>query len=114
MATIIDPASAQSLIQEYQQQNAAPEGPANKTHEGHHLKGFFLDRASLEHLLSNPNAAGVSLYLAKHPDHVGSPENRLTLLYSGAEANTAEGGDAPTYITTGPMYGDTPPCPTYC
>ncbi|HEY2582116.1 MAG TPA: hypothetical protein VGI43_09920 [Mucilaginibacter sp.] len=113
MASIIDPESAKSLIQEYQQQNAAPGGPANKTHEGRHLNGFFLDRASLEHLLSNPNTAGVSLYLAKHPDHVGSPENRLTLLYSGAEPNTAADASS-TYVNTGPMYGGTPPCPTYC
>jgi hypothetical protein len=113
MASIIDPESAKSLIKEYQQQNSAPGGPAIKTHEGHHLNGYFLDRQSLENLLSNPKVVGVSLHLAKHPDHVGSPNNNFTMLYAGAEPNTAADATAP-HISTGPIYSGTPPCPNVC
>ena len=113
MATIIDRTLAKSLIKEYQTQNAAPGGPAIKTTDGHFLNGYFLDRKSLETILSNPNAAGVSLHLAKHPAAAGSAENQFTVLYAGAEANTAPGAVAP-YVNNGDIYGDTPPCPPYC
>jgi len=114
MASIIDPASAKSLIQEYQQQNAAPGGPAIKTHEGHHLHGFFIDRQSLEAILSNPKAVGVSLYFAKHPDFVGAASNHFTVIHVAAEPNTALGVTAP-YINTGDAYCDPPPpCPPNC
>jgi hypothetical protein len=113
MATIIDLESARSLIKEYQQQNSSPGGPAIKTHQGHHLNGYFLDRESLENLLSNPKVVGVSLHLAKHPDHIGSPDNHFTVLYSGAEPNPAANPATP-YVNTGAVYGDTPPCPPMC
>jgi hypothetical protein len=112
MASIIHPESAKSLIDEYKKQNAAPGGPAIKTHEGHNLNGFFLDRESLEHILSNPKVVGVSLHLAKHPDHAGSPNNHFTMLYAGAEPNT--GPTATTaYVNKGVIYSG-PPCPTAC
>ena len=113
MASIIDPESAKSLIQEYQQQNAAPGGPAIKTHEGHLLNGYFLDRESLEAILKDPKVAGVSLKLAKHPDFKGKPGNHFTVLYSGATPNTAPDAETP-YVNTGAVYGDSPPCPPWC
>jgi hypothetical protein len=113
MATIIDPESAKSLIKEYQQQNSAPGGPAIKTHEGHLLHGYFLDRKSLESILSNPKVEGVSLHLAKHPDFKGADSHHFTVLYAGAEPNTAANPATP-YVNTGAVYGDTPPCPTVC
>jgi hypothetical protein len=113
MASTIDPESAKSLIKEYQQQNSAPGGPAIKTHEGHHLNGFFLDRQSLESILSNPNAVGVSLHLAKHPDSKGSPDNHFTVLYAGAEPNT-EPNATTQYVNTGAIFDNSPPCPPFC
>jgi hypothetical protein len=113
MATKIDLAKAKSLIQEYQQQNAAPGGPGIKTPEGHFLNGFFLDRQSLESILSNPKAVGVSLHLAKHESSVGSPENHFNLLFAGAEPNT-EGGMPAPHVNTGDIFGDTPICPPWC
>ncbi len=113
MASIIDPESAKSLISEYQQQNAAPGGPAIKTHEGHLLNGYFLDRESLEKILSNPKVAGVSLHLAKHPDFKGAQSNHFTMLYAGAEPNTAKDAKTP-FAAASDIYGPVPPCPPRC
>jgi len=113
MGSIIDPGSAQSLIQEYQQQNSAPGGPAIITPDSSFLNGYFLDRGSLEAILSNPNAVGVSVYLAKHPDFVGAGTHQFTLMYVAAEPNTAPGALTP-YVSTGDVYGDPPPCPPHC
>ncbi|HZY37308.1 MAG TPA: hypothetical protein VFE53_11700 [Mucilaginibacter sp.] len=112
MASTIDPQSAKSLIAEYQQQNAADGGPALKTPDGSFLNGFFIDRESLEQMLENPKAVGVSIHLAKHPDFKGSKENHVTLVYTAAEPNPEPGG-AP-YVSSGTMRGDPPPCPPYC
>jgi len=113
MASIIDPESAKSLISEYQQQNAASGGPAIKTPEGHLLNGYFLDRESLEKILSNPKVAGVSLHLAKHPDFKGAQSNHFTMLLAGAEPNTAADATMP-FVSTSDIYGPVPPCPPRC
>jgi hypothetical protein len=113
MATIIDHASAKSLIQEYQDQNAAPGGSGIKTGAGDLLHGYFLDRDSLETILKNPNVQGVSLHLAKHPDQVGSTDNNYTLLYTGAQPNTAANPTTP-YESTGAIFASNPPCPPTC
>jgi hypothetical protein len=113
MASIIDPESAKSLIKEYQQHNAAPGGPAIKTPDGHLLNGYFLDRQSLETILSNPKAVGVSLHLAKHPDFKGSDSHHFTILYAAAETNTAADATTP-YVNTGNISVCDPPCPPFC
>ena len=113
MASIIDSVSAKSLIQEYQQQNAAPGGPAIKTAEGHDLHGFFIDRESVEAILSNPQAVGISLHLAKHPDFKGAASHNFTVLYVAAEAFAGTGATSP-YVNTGNIYCDPPPCPRNC
>jgi len=113
MASIIDPESAKSLIQEYQQQNSSEGGSGIKTTEGHFLHGYFLDRESLETILSNPNVKGVSLHLAKHPDSKGSEHNHFTLLWTGAEPNPDAGAKA-KFVNKGAIFGGTPPCPTNC
>jgi hypothetical protein len=113
MATIIDPESAKSLIKEYQQQNSASGGPAIKTPEGHFLNGYFLDRESLEKILSDPKAVGVSLHLAKHPNFKGSDSHHFTMVYGGAEPNTAPDAKTP-HVNTGVMYSEPPPCPPMC
>jgi len=112
MATTIDPVSAKGLIKEYQQQNAADGGPALKTPDGSFLNGFFIDRESLERMLQNPKATGISIHLAKHPDFKGSKENHITLLYSAAEPNATTG--AAPYTNSGEICGDPPPCPPIC
>jgi hypothetical protein len=113
MASIIDPESAKSLIQEYQQQNASAGGPAIKTPDDQFLNGFFIDRESLESVLSNPKVAGVSLHLAKHPDFAGSSDNKFTVVFAGAEPNTAAGATTP-YVNTGDPFDNVMPCPPYC
>jgi hypothetical protein len=113
MATIIDSTTAQSLIKEYQSQNAAANGPAIVTPDGSFLKGYFLDRDSLTAILNNPDVIGVSLHLAKDPNFVGSSGNQFTVLYVGALSNTASNPTTP-YISTGDIYGDPPPCPPMC
>ncbi|SRR5258708_40203051 len=112
MASTIDPESAKSLIQEYQQQNASSGGSGLLTPDKIHLNGFFLDRQSLESILSNPKAVGVSLHLAKHPDFKGSPDNHFTMLYAGAEPSTASNVIAP-HVNAGAIYSG-PPCPPLC
>ncbi|HEY8784771.1 MAG TPA: hypothetical protein VIM16_24310 [Mucilaginibacter sp.] len=113
MASIIDPESAKSLIKEYQQHNASSEGPGLLTPDKQFLNGFFIDRQSLESVLSNPKVVGVSLHLAKHPDFAGSAGNHFTMVFAGAEPNTAVGATAP-YVNTGDAYDFTNPCPPYC
>ena len=113
MATIIDPVLAKSLVQEYQQQNAAAGGPAIVTPDGLFLNGFFLDRDSLTAILADPKVVGVSLKLAKHPSFKGSAGHQFTVLYAGAVANTAPSPVTP-YVTSGDIYCDPPPCPPHC
>jgi hypothetical protein len=112
MANIITPEKAKSLIQEYRAQNAATGGPGLVTPDKKHHNGFFIDRASLEDILSNPKVAGVSLSFAKHPNHVGSPDNVFTVVYTGAEP--APTGSATPYVSSGKMMVDPPPCPPTC
>jgi hypothetical protein len=113
MANIIDPESAKALVHEYRQQNAASNGPNLRTPENKHLNGFFIDRASLLAILSNPDADGVSICFAKDPDFIGSRENVFTLVYTGAKENTSSNEGAP-YESCGDIYCGTPPCPPYC
>jgi hypothetical protein len=126
MASIIDPDLAKSLIQEFRTQNAAPGGPALKTKDDTHLHGYFIDRKSLEDILSNPKVAGIHVYLAKHHECVGHKENKFTIVFTGSEANpkfdtasAAEGkagankGITP-YLHMGAMYNYVPPCPPTC
>ena len=78
------------------------------------FNGYFLDRKSLETILSNPKVAGVSLHLAKHPASTGSAEHHFTVFYAGAEPNTTPNAATP-YVKTGDVYGgDVPPCPPSC
>ena len=114
MATIISLAQAQSLTQEYQKQNASATGPGLITPTGKFLNGYFVDRQSLETLLSNPDVVGVSFELAKDPAFVGMPENVFTLVYAGARINTDPSPQATPYVNTGDIYSGTPPCPSFC
>jgi len=109
MATpIIDPATAKSLIQEYQNQNSIPGGSAILAPNGQYLNGYFIDRASIEDLLSNPNVVGISLQLAKDPAFTGTSTRQFTVLVTGST-----GAVAP-YTAPGNIYGPVPPCPPDC
>jgi len=126
MASIIDPALAKSLIQEFKTQNTAAGGPALKTKDNVHLHGYFIDRQSLEAILSNPKYDGISIHFAKHPECVGHVENKFTIVFTGAEPNpkfnnesVTEGGQAanvgvPRYLNTGDIYEYAAQCPPNC
>jgi hypothetical protein len=113
MASIIDPVLAKSLIKEYQQQNTTAGGPGLLTPDKKPLNGYFIDRQSLETLLSNPKVVGISLHHAKHPDFAGKPDNVFTLAFAGAEPNTKLGATA-RYMNTGPIFDDIGVCPPNC
>ena len=68
MASPIDPTLAKSLIQEFRDQNASASGPGLTTPDGSFINGYFIDRQSLESILTDPNVDGVSIEYAKHPD----------------------------------------------
>jgi hypothetical protein len=131
MATIIDPEKAKSLIQEYQTQNATAGGPALLTPDKKFHNGFFIDRQTLEDILSNPDAVGIGFDFAKHPDFTGATENIFTVVFFGAALAAAtpaaepeaaapaaapQAADATTapYVSTGTIYSEPPPCPPYC
>ena len=126
MASIIDPGLAKKLIEEFRTQNAAAGGPALKTKDDVHLHGYFIDRQSLETILSDPKVVGVHVYFAKHHECVGHKENKFTIVFTGSEPNpkfdtasTADGkagankGITP-YLHSGDMYNYTGTCPTDC
>ena len=126
MASIIDPDLAKSLIQEFRTQNAAAGGPALKTKDDLHLHGYFIDRKSLEDILSNPKFDGIHVYFAKHHECVGHKENKFTIIFTGAEPNpkfnkeSAAAGNTDAnkgvtpYLNMGVMYNYTPTCPPTC
>jgi len=115
--TVIDPASAKKLITEYQKNNANAGEKAIVTPESELLNGFFLDRKSLESLLSDPLVAGVSVHLAKHPDFAGSEKHHFTMFYTGSEPNKAENAavpPSPPFVSRGLIFHTVPPCPKVC
>jgi hypothetical protein len=113
MASKIDPGKAQSLIQEYRNQNKAAGDNSWKTPDGQHLNGFFIDRESLESLLADKKNAGIHVHFAKHPDFSGKPDNVNTVVYSGSAPNTQPGASTP-YVSNGITYSAEFPCPPWC
>lgn len=116
MSSIIDRTLAKTLISGFQTQNAATGGPGLITPDGIPLNGYFVDRACLESILSNPDIVGVSVYIAKHPDYTDPSEKIFTLILSGAEPNpdyTETNGRAP-YISKSGDWDQLVPCPPHC
>jgi hypothetical protein len=113
MASKIDPTLAKSLIKEFRNQNEAAAEHALKTPEGQHLHGYFINRESLESILSDPKVVGISLHHAKHPDFVGKKENVFTTVMVGAVANTSQDATTP-YVSSGDYYDKLPNCPPTC
>ena len=113
MASKIDPTLAKSLIMEFRNQNEAAAEHALKTPEGQHLHGFFINRESLESILSDPKVVGISLHHAKHPDFAGKNENVYTTVMVGAVPNPEPGAASP-YVSSGDYYDKLPNCPPTC
>ncbi len=113
MASIIDPDLAKSLIDEFQQRNSSSTGPHLTTPDGSFINGYFVDRESLESILSDPKVVGVSLQYAKHPDFTGKDDNIFTIILVGAVPNTDPGATSP-YKSSGKQFDKLPPCPPNC
>ncbi|GAC1306134.1 MAG: hypothetical protein NVSMB24_16090 [Mucilaginibacter sp.] len=112
MASKIDPTLAKTMIQDYRNRNTAAGGPGLKTHEGEHLHGFFIDRACLEAIFkSNDKCVGISVNFGKHPKSPVGEQNAITLVFAGVVPATSS---TTPYQTTGDIYSDVPPCPTFC
>ncbi len=83
---------------------------------GQPLNGFFIDRRCLDAILSDPNNVGVAVHFAKHPDHIGSTQNIITLILTGAEPNPEYpdvNGSAP-YLGKYENWDQLLPCPPFC
>jgi len=113
MASKIDRGQAQSLIQEYRNQNKAAGEHAWKTPDGKHLNGFFIDRESLENILADKKNVGINVHFAKHPDFAGKSDKVHTLVYSGSAPNNAPGATS-KFVSNSEMYGGPEPCPPWC
>ncbi|MBS1528577.1 MAG: hypothetical protein JST19_23225 [Bacteroidetes bacterium] len=114
MATIIDRAQAQNLIQQFQAENSAAGGPNLLTTDGNFLNGFFVDADCVNAIMaSDPNIAGIHVYFAKHPLYDGQPGRYYTIMIMGSEINTAPGAATP-YVSNGDVFDTNPPCPPYC
>lgn len=116
MSAVIDKTTAQSLISAYQSQNSGTNGPALLTPDGQFLNGFFIDRRSLDAILSDKNTIGISVHFAKHPDFPTSTDNKITLILTGAEINPAYPDDpaAAPYIGKYENWDLFGPCPPFC
>ena len=117
MSSVIDTQTAKNLILEYRAQNSATSGPGIITPDGHFLNGYFIDRTSIETILSNSDIVGLSLYLAIDPACSGSGKNVFTIMFSGSipNPNWVEGSTTETtYLTTGDIYEYNDYCPPHC
>lgn len=116
MSTVIDKTLAKSLIAEYQAQNSAPGGPALTTPDGQFLKGYFIPRRVLDAILSDRETVGVSVHLAKHPEHQGAAENIFTLVLTGAQHNPdyEEGNGTAPFVGKYENWDQIGVCPPFC
>jgi len=118
MAEIIDRALAQILIKSYQARNTSQQGPQLLTTDQLFLNGYYIDRASLEAVLSNPQFSGITVYLGTHPDCMDSLKNIFTLIFTGAVPNpvytAGDGATVSAYLNPGDIYEQVQSCPPYC
>jgi hypothetical protein len=107
---------ANSLIKAYVTQNDNQQ-TGLRIKGGGLLKGFFIDKSSIDSIYkefaANPDFAGLSLYMAKNPEHmdVSDRSNIFTLIVSGAATNKAS--KDPVY-TNGETYEYVDTCPVHC
>jgi len=109
----IDSTLAKSLIQEFRKQNSSEAGPGLTTPDGSFINGYFIDRQTLETILSDSKIEGISIEYAKHPDFTGQPGNVFTIIIVGAVTNTDLGATT-QYKSSGQYFDKTPPCPPVC
>jgi len=117
MSSIIDKKTIQALILEYRAQNSSPDGPGLITPDGQYLNGYFIDRDSIEAVLSNPDIVGLSLHFAVTPGYSGSGKNIFTIAFCGSTPNPnwVEGSTTEkTYLASGDVYEFSAPCPPNC
>lgn len=116
MASIIDQELAKELIAAYREQNASADGTRLLTNQGHFLNGFFIDRASLDSILANPDVAGISIHLARHPEFPKGDKRIFTIIFGGATPNPdyIEGGKAARYLNAQHVWDQVEPCPPVC
>jgi hypothetical protein len=116
MASIIDKALAQTLINAYRAQNSSTDGPALLTPDNQFLNGFFIDRNSLDSILSDSEVAGISIHFAKHPDFPTGDQRIFTIIFAGATPNPGyvKGNGMPPYLNTDHTWDQVEPCPPVC
>jgi len=116
MASIIDKTLAKMLIASYREQNSEVDGTRLLTPDGKFLNGFFIDRHSLDSILSNADVVGISLNFARHPEFAEDTERVFTLVFSGAEHNPdyKKGSGIPPYIIKDHVWDQVEPCPPVC
>lgn len=110
----IDPVIARRLIKEYDTQNRGANIPIRNSDQ-EPLKGFYIDRAPFDKILTDKTFTGISFYFAKNPKMEGVKGNFYTLVYMGAKkvANPIKQGDT-TIDNGGPAYDYVDPCPKAC
>jgi hypothetical protein len=116
MASIIDKTVAKALIASYRQQNSASGGTGLLTQDRQFLNGFFIDRASLDTILANPDVVGISVNLARHPAFPTGTDRIFTIVFGGAQPNPAyvAGGTAAPYVNNLDVWDQVEPCPPVC
>lgn len=102
---------AKKIIKEYNDQNAAVPESALKTKDDENLKGFFIDKETLETILNNADCEGIHVMLAKHPDFIGSEKHIFNILITGANTNSSTSN---TIAANTDIFGPGPTCPTVC
>jgi hypothetical protein len=111
--TDIDPILAKKMIESFVIENGSSSLPL-LTSTSEKLKGFYIDRQSLQKALSSTRATGVSFYLGKV---IGGAPRTYTLIYMGAKQ---QGPDTAPDITNSldrdvnPPQDYIKPCPTHC
>ena len=102
---------AKKIIKEYSEQNAASPESALKTKDGENLNGFFIDKETLEFIISNPDCEGIHIMLAKHPDFIGSNKHIFNILITSAKTNSSTSN---AIAANTDIFGPGPTCPTIC
>jgi hypothetical protein len=113
---------AKKMIADYVNENDTSRRPI-KTDSGQNLRGYFINRGPLDHILKNKSITGISIYLGVDSlARVRKSKDRVyTLIYMGATINNAykPGGTEPRLINgmaTGDstVYDFAQPCPNNC